>query len=799
MGCIQPKKLIKISSQKEDSKNDSNNIAIHNIRKDTTNNNDNTNIHDKKDNTLKIDDKVIHSNSQTFKIKTQMNDNQSKSNNHSKKNSSFDNHSISNSEENAEIFKLTSNLKNDLINKELKFEDKYSIIEEEKYETYFQTYKIKIIDEKLPKEEFRSMIKIEKEIFGEFASDKKIAEEVSLLSKLDSRYLIKVYECFISNKRYYLITDYCEYGSLNEKLRNGNMYNESQIRYIILQIFKSVKYLNSNNFLHIEISPEKILIYNITKDSHGEELYNIKLLDFFFPSKNNLIFDNKSSFFCYMAPEVIEQKYSPTCDIWSIGIIIFQMFFGELPYKDNNDFKEYVKNIKSTYNNCDNISNEFKDLLDKMLNKNPSRRITIDECLSHPWVHKQNTEIITEDEEIIKQQHLLRTKTHRKGYDKSRKKSNKSGKITNTNIESKKFFYFSENNSYKSNLIDNPLQKNSSSITSDSISINIGKKNDNIINNKNDMNMTNESTKEKIKLKNNNKLKSSTSSKHNNKLLKSKKNLHISLKRISSLSADKNNENAPIFVPLIYRTIEYIKFYISINFHKKKEIEKINKIFRELDKQNDNYLSYNKVYFACASYKDNKKISLNSFNNYDNKNTNNDKKYNLEEFTQTLIDEKNKYVNDSFKNVFDLIKQPNVEEIIRIYKDQEPLDEYNKYILFIKEFIKNMQENIMKKNYVFNEFKILVDNAINKLYKNNSTRSDKLGRAYTKKIIKDRTKNKIPVKRANTCFNEPFENNNYKQNNNINIVNKINLSGNNIGSFEMPVFNPDDFLKLIKK
>ena len=82
------------------------------------------------------------------------------------------------------------------------------------------------------------------------------------------------------------------------------------------------------------------MIDNITKDSHGEELYNIKLLDFFFPSKNNLIVDNKSSFFCYMAPEVIEQKYSPTCDIWSIGIIIFQMFFGELPYNDNNDSKK---------------------------------------------------------------------------------------------------------------------------------------------------------------------------------------------------------------------------------------------------------------------------------------------------------------------------------------------------------------------------------------------------------------------------------------------------------------------------
>ena len=798
MGCIQPKKLIRISTQnpKEDSKNDSNNVAIHNIRKDNINNNDNTSNHDKKDNSLKIDDKMIHSNSQSFKVKTKINDNQSKSNN-SKKNSSFYNHSISNSEENADIFKLTSNLRNDLINKELKFEDKYSIIEEEKYETYFQTYKIKLIDENLSKEEYRSMIKIEKEIFGEFASDKKIAEEVSLLSRLDSRYLIKVYECFISNKRYYLITDYCEHGSLNEKLRNGSLYSESQIRYIVLQIFKSVKYLNSNNFLHIEISPEKILIYNITKDSHGEELYNIKLLDFFFPSKNNLIFDNKSSFFCYMAPEVIEQKYSPTCDIWSIGIIIFQMFFGELPYKDNNDFKEYVKNIKSIYYNCDNISNEFKDLLNKMLNKNPSRRITIDECLSHPWVYKKNTEIITEDEENTNEQNELRTKTHHKGYDKNIKKSNKSGKMTNN--ESKKYFYYSENNSCKSNLLDNPFQKNSSSITSNSNSINM-EKNNNLYNNKNDMNVTNDSTKEKIKLKSNNSLKNAyISSKDNNKLFKSKKNLHYSLKRISSLSADKNNENVPIYAPLIYRTIEYIKFYISINFHKNKEIEKITKIFRGLDKQNDNYLPYYKVYFASASYKDNKKISLNSFNNYDRKNINNYKKYNLEEFTNTLIEEKNKYVNDSFKNVFDLIKQPNIDEIIRIYKDQEPLDEYNKYLIYIKEFIKNIQENSMKTNYVFNEFKILVENSINKLYKNNSIRSDKIDRAYTKKIVKDRTKNKVPMKRANSYLNELYEKKNFNQNNNINIVNKINLSGNNIGNFGMPVFNPDDFLKLIKK
>lgn len=162
----------------------------------------------------------------------------------------------------------------------MKFEDKYIIENEEKVDSYFQTYKIKLVDSGNEENTYRTMIKIEKEIFGEFTSDKKIAEEVSLLSQLDSRYIIKVHECFASNKRYYLITDYCEHGNLNDKLRNGSVYNENQIRYIVLQIFKAVKYLNMKNYLHIEISPEKILIEDIVKDSHGEELYNIKLLDF---------------------------------------------------------------------------------------------------------------------------------------------------------------------------------------------------------------------------------------------------------------------------------------------------------------------------------------------------------------------------------------------------------------------------------------------------------------------------------------------------------------------------------------
>jgi serine/threonine protein kinase len=777
MGCIQSKKTIKIGSQnsKEDSKNGSNNVIVHNIRKDASN--DNSKNNSKKETNIKTDDKMVHSNSQTFKIKTPINDIQSKSN-YSKKNSSYFNHSMSHSEK-TEIYKLAIEHTNDinlnnLIDKDVQLEDKYIIINEEKYDSYFQTFKIKLIDDNLPKEEFRSMIKIEKDIFGEYASDKKIAEEVSLLSQLDSKYIIKVFECFISNKRYYLITDYCQYGSLNEKLRNGNLYSENQIRYLVLQIFKAIKYLNTKNFLHIEISPEKILIYNIINDSHGEELYNIKLLDYFCPSKNNLLLDNKSSFFCYMAPEVIEQKYSPTCDIWSIGIIIFQMFFGELPLKENNDFKEYVKAIKSTYNHCDNISNNFKDLLDKMLNKNASRRITIDECLSHPWVHKQNTEIITEGEDFNKQQQS-------KG-DKKRKKSNKSGKVTN--MESKKMIYYSENNSYKTHLIEIPLHRSSSSIdsssnssSSDSGNENILKnfKPDNTIANENKINESkfNESTKEKINVNSerNSKGNNMNDSKiiyqpKNNMNFKSEYALKLnnirkkSIKRISSISADKNIEQKieQIYPPFIEKTVNYIQYYITINFNKTKEKEKITKIFLELDSKKNKYLPYNKVIYASMYYKEDKMISLDSFNNIDTNNPNNDKKYKLDEFIKVLMEEKTKYINDNFKNLFESIKKPNIDEIVQLYKDQEPIEDYEKVLIFIKDFVKTIQENRLKKNYSFDEFILLLNNSINKLYDglnytnyNNSYRTQNSNLRRKTEIKNNKN---IPFKRSNTFLKE---------------------------------------------
>ena len=395
MGCIKSKKLIKIKNVPPNSKSNNdkiqnNNIFIHYIGK-----NINNNISQELFENFKMESKENKDSTDNQKLKLDeiiKNDKQSKE----------IIHSFTNTDEYSDIFKLTNNSINNYVNKDLKFEDKYKIINEENYDFYYQTFKIQLIMPTLEKEEFFSMLKLDKGIFGKLVNDKKILEEVTMLSKLDSKYLLKIYECYISSKSYYLITEHCFYSRLNEKLRYEIKYTENQIRYIIFQILKAIKYLNEMNYLHIEVSPEKILLCDTVKN-FGEEMYNIKLLIFFCPSRSNLLYNTKS-FYYYIAPEIMEKKYNKNCCVWSIGIIIFQMFFGELSYNYNNDINEYVQIIRITYKYSDDISSELKDLLDRMIEIDPTKRISVEECLEHNWMRKMTTEILKGDSDSPKKE-----------------------------------------------------------------------------------------------------------------------------------------------------------------------------------------------------------------------------------------------------------------------------------------------------------------------------------------------------------------------------------------------------------
>ena len=134
------------------------------------------------------------------------------------------------------------------------------------------------------------------------------------------------------------------------------------------------------------------------------------------------------------------------------------------------------------------------------------------------------------------------------------------------------------------------------------------------------------------------------------------------------------------------------------------------------------------------------------------------KKYNLDEFIKVLMEEKTKYINDNFKNLFESIKKPNIDEIVQLYKDQEPIEDYEKVLIFIKDFVKTIQENRLKKNYSYDEFILLLNNSINKLYDgltytnyNNSYRTQNSNLRRKTEIKNNKN---IPFKRSNTFLKE---------------------------------------------
>ena len=98
----------------------------------------------------------------------------------------------------------------------------------------------------------------------------------------------------------------------------------------------------------------------------------------------------------YVAPEVLKGNYDKSCDIWSLGVILFVFLCGYPPFEGDNN-KEIFRNVlkqKLTFDPAEwnTISDSAKDLVTKMLAKDPAQRITAQQCLEHPWFTSNDIE-----------------------------------------------------------------------------------------------------------------------------------------------------------------------------------------------------------------------------------------------------------------------------------------------------------------------------------------------------------------------------------------------------------------------
>ena len=605
--------------------------------------------------------------------------------------------------------------------KKKKFEDEYKILEELLISKKVKIYKVQSKKDRLT---CRMMHSIQKTSFCNLNDDKIMSKEFELLSKLSHPNIIKLFTFYTTDINFNIISEYFKEGTLDTKIRKHKIFTENQAKHVCSQLLNVVKYLNENNLVHTDITPDIIYIQEIVNEKN-QELYNIKILQF---GSSTINIHNSNNSLYYTSPELLNNKYHKTSDIWSIGIILYQMIYDDLPFKGYKE-DEIINNIKKLKVHPPDkahhtlLSKCLKNLIKRMLNKNPFKRIKVDECLNHEWftgipnIDDEDTESVNSKIDLNKEINENKKKEEINTNDKKYKKSNfKTKKEESKKSDISDSDESSENSSdsfstqKKSEFESNKFSKKKILAISDK---NKGKENK-IIENKN------RNENENKNIINNNK---------NHEIAKS-----YSSNMIEVLS---NKSNGQKVSPLLIDTIKYIKYYVQINYKRAMEEEKINKIFDKIAskkiKKNDNneikltnedlylgFLNYiGQKIFNLDSYSDNKKLFINLSNSInENKKNGNaiNSNYDKNEFLKTLIILKEKYYEHNLEKSYQQLKKSNTKEIINCFNEIDKKSEYSYFKHYIKEMKSIIMKNKYKEIYLFFEFKNLIINSIKNLY-----------------------------------------------------------------------------------
>ena len=222
-----------------------------------------------------------------------------------------------------------------------------------------------------------------------------VKNQIEIQKKLSHPNIVKIYEVYDIREFYFIIDEYCKYGNLYDYFRFH--FSEKQICILIYQILSGILYLHENEIIHRDISLDNIMVDHIEKDiSTSEPYFFIKIINFssakaFNKDKNEtqLIGSNY-----YIAPEVIEENYNEKCDIWSAGVILYMLIAKKPPFDGKDKDVIYDKILDEEYNKHSrkllDFSDEVRDLIDKLLEKDMDKRPSAKEALDHPWFKKYN-------------------------------------------------------------------------------------------------------------------------------------------------------------------------------------------------------------------------------------------------------------------------------------------------------------------------------------------------------------------------------------------------------------------------
>merc|ERR1719225_1612609 len=185
-------------------------------------------------------------------------------------------------------------------------------------------------------------------------------------------------------------------GELFNRIQERQSFNEREAAEIVKDICVAVKFLHDMNIAHRDLKPENLLYTR--KDNMGV----LKLTDFGFAKETHTRDTLQTPCYTpyYVAPEVLgPEKYDKSCDIWSLGVIMYILLCGFPPFYSNHGLaispgmKKRIRSGQYQFPKPEwtNVSSECKGLIQGMLKTDPTNRLTIDDVIKHKWIAQYNS------------------------------------------------------------------------------------------------------------------------------------------------------------------------------------------------------------------------------------------------------------------------------------------------------------------------------------------------------------------------------------------------------------------------
>uniref|UniRef100_A0A3P9LCA6 SNF-related serine/threonine-protein kinase n=1 Tax=Oryzias latipes TaxID=8090 RepID=A0A3P9LCA6_ORYLA len=219
-----------------------------------------------------------------------------------------------------------------------------------------------------------------------------LLQEVRCMRLVQHPNVVQLHEVIDTPTTLYLVMELAEGGDLYDYiLRHDGGVAEGTAKRHFAQIVQAVAYCHRLHVVHRDLKPENVVFF--------PQQGTVKLTDFGFSNlfKPGIMLATSCGSLAYSAPEILlgEEYDAPAVDIWSLGVILYMLVCGVPPFQETNDSETLVMILDCRYSVPEHISDNCRDLISRMLQRDPSRRASLEEIEGHQWLEGLDNNLLS--------------------------------------------------------------------------------------------------------------------------------------------------------------------------------------------------------------------------------------------------------------------------------------------------------------------------------------------------------------------------------------------------------------------